>query len=285
MWSLHAGGLPNLAPIPGMASAHLSTTLAATLIRLALAAALTALCGCGGAPKRDASSPPAPSPDPAQVVGAIFDKYAEAVGGQDASDRIQTYVLKGTFEMTGRVAKLPVEIYVKRPDKSLMVVEIPRLGAVRRGRTGGVAWSQTPFAGVAEDSPNELTEVERDHDLYRAGKIRELYRAVRLEGRARLNGRDVYVVEGKPAEGPAEKMLFDVETGLLLRWDVVRRAPGRPNVFARIYLEDYGDVGGVKVPFTIRYYFEPREMVLRLGEVRHDVPLDDAMFERPQGGR
>ena len=264
----------------------LPTRAARLLVSVALAAALTHLAGCGRTPRPATTATPSPSPTPnqEQVVEAIFAKYAEALGGQEAADRVETYALKGSFEVTGRPVKLPVEIYVKKPDKSLMVIKVPGVGEIRRGRSGGQAWVVTPFSPRAqEDSPNELAEVERDHDLYKAGRIRELYPEVRLEGKARLRGRDVYVVEGKPAEGPAEKLLFDTETGLLLRWDVVRRAPGRPTVFARVYLEDYREVDGLKVPFTVKYFFEPRELVLRLEDVKHGVALDDSLFEKPAG--
>lgn len=269
-----------------LSKAFALTRVACAPALILLAAALTLLAGCdgGGRSARRSPAPAAPTPDQAQAVEEIFKRFAEALGGQEAADRVESYALKGHFEVTGRPLQLPVEIYVKKPDKSLMVIEVPRVGVIRRGRSGGAAWVQTPF-GTQTDaaSPHELTELERDHDIYRAGRIRELYREVRLEGRARLKGRDVYMVEGKPAAGPAEKMLFDTETGLLLRWDIVRRAPGRPNVFARVYLEDYREVGVVKVPFTVRYYLEPRELVLRLEEVRHDVPLDDGLFEKPAG--
>jgi len=258
-----------------------ASSVAAALRLLALAA-LAALCGCRGAPEK-AGPAPSPSPDRAQAAEALFDKYAEAVGGREAAARIQTYVLKGTFGMTGKAVSLPVEIYFKRPGKSLMVVEVPRVGQLRRGRSGGAGWSQTSFTGVVDDAPSELTEVERDQDVYGQNKLREIYQEVRLESRARLAGRDVYIVEGKPAEGPAEKMLFDVETGLLLRWDIARRVPGRGTVFARVYLDDYREVGGLRVPFTVRYFFDPRELVLRIADAQYNVPLDDAMFERPRG--
>jgi zinc protease len=271
-----------------MNSMFLTAHAARILVFAMLAATLTHLTGCGQKPRPVTTAAPTPTPTPnqGQAVETIFAKYAEALGGQEAADRVESYVLKGHFEVTGRPLKLPVEIYVKKPDKSLMVVELPGVGAIRRGRSGGVSWVQTPFPAQARadgDSPNELTEVERDHDLYKAGRIRELYTEVSLEGKARLKGRDVYVVEGRPEKGPAEKMLFDVETGLLLRWDIVRRAPGQPNVFARVYLDDYREVDGLKVPFTVRYYFEPRELVLRLDEVKHGVALDDSLFEKPAG--
>ncbi len=61
----------------------------------------------------------------------------------------------------------------------------------------------------------------------------------------------------------------------------MRSTASRPNVFARIYLDDYREIGGVKVPFTIRYFVEPRELILRLNDVEHNVELDDAMFAAP----
>jgi hypothetical protein len=250
--------------------------------RWLLAAVLPAvLCGCRGATESVAPAH-SPTPDPAQAAVAIFDKYVEAVGGREAAERIETYALKGTFEMTGRPEKLPVEVYFKRPDKSLMVIDLPGLGKLRRGQSGGAGWSRSPFGDVVEGTPGELTEVERDHDIYGSADLRALYREVRLESRGRLGGRDVFVVEGRPEKGPAEKMLFDAETGLLSRWDVVRRRPGQPTVHAKVSLDDYRDVGGVRVPFTLRYFFEPRELVLRIAEARYNVPLDDAMFERPK---
>ncbi len=218
------------------------------------------------------------TPQETLLLDQIFDRHTEAMGGRESVERVKTYTLEGAFEMRGRDLTLPVKVYVKKPDKSLMEINVPRVGLIRRGVSEGKSWNQTPFTGVREDAPSELTELERDHDIYLAGGIRNLYQSVRLEGKARLNGRDVYVVEGKPAEGPAEKMLFDQVTGLLLRWDIVRRQRNRPNVFARIYLDDYREVGGVKVPHTIRYFIEPRELILRIREVKHNVELNDAMF-------
>ena len=253
--------------------------LASCAAALALVVALAPACrqtGNGGAQQQAAPTRP---DDPDE----IFRRYTAALGGQEALARINTYVLKGTFQLTGSSGKLPVELYVKKPDRSLMIVQVPGLGTLRRGASGGVAWFQTPTGGLSANAPSELTEVERDHDIYRGGQIRALYDEVRLESRARLSGRDVYIVEGKPAKGPAEKMLFDTESGLLLRWDIVRRRAGSATQFVRVYLDDYQDVGGVRVPFTIRYFLEPRELVLRLDDVQHNVELKDELFAKPFG--
>ena len=134
-----------------MTSARVLVSCVGATLRVALAVAAATLAGCGGgSPRGGAGTPtptPTPSPDQAQVVEAIFSRYAEAVGGQEAVDRVESYVLKGRFEVTGSDLKLPVEVYFKKPDKSLMVIEVPRVGVIRRGRGGGgQAWVQTPFS-------------------------------------------------------------------------------------------------------------------------------------------
>lgn len=54
-------------------------------------------------------------------------------------------------------------------------------------------------------------------------------------------------------EGPAEKLFFDIENGLLVRWDMAR--PTEALRFVKVYLDDYKDVGGVKVPISVRFSF------------------------------
>ncbi len=52
---------------------------------------------------------------------------------------------------------------------------------------------ETPAGTVSDQSPEEMSELEHDADVYRAGRIKSLYQDMKLESKARLNGRDVYV--------------------------------------------------------------------------------------------
>jgi hypothetical protein len=162
------------------------------------------------------------------------------------------------------------------------VIEFPRIGTLKKGFDGENRWVQTPAGTVADESPKQMAEVEQDAEVYRAGKIRSLYESMTLEGKARLNGRDVDILEGKPAKGPAEKLFFDTETGLLRRWDMVRRNPQRGNIFVKVHLEDYREVDGVKVPFKVRFAFESFELTLNVDSLEHNVAIDDALFAKPQ---
>ena len=226
---------------------------------------------------------PSPSPTPAQValIDQIFDRYTAAIGGQEAVDRITSYKTKGTFDLAGRQGKL--EIWAKDPDKNLTTIEIPGFGTIKKGFDGENRWVQTPvgtFTASGEEQ-QEITEIERDADIYRAGKIKNFYQSVKLDSKARLSGRDVYVVQGEQKKGPAEKMFFDVENGLLLRWDLARRRPGKGTLWVKVHLNDYRDVDGVKVPFKVRYAFESFNFTITIDELQHNVPIDDAIFKKP----
>jgi zinc protease len=225
---------------------------------------------------------PSPSPDQAALVDQILARYTEAVGGQAAIDRVTSYKAEGTVETSVWREPGTFETWGKDPHKTLSVIEFPRIGTLKKGFDGETRWVQTPAGTFSDESPKQMAEVERDAEVYRAGKIRNLYQSMSLQGKARLNGRDVYVVEGKPVKGPTEKLFFDADNGLLLRWDMVRRNPQRGNIFVKVHLDDYKEVDGVKVPFKVRFAFESFDLTLKIDVLKHNVPIDDAVFEKPR---
>jgi len=231
--------------------------------------------------KRSTEPEATSSVSPAQValVDQIFARYTEAIGGQEAIDRVTSYKTKGSFELGGMRGKL--EVWGKDPDKNLTVIEFPRFGTLKKGFDGETRWVQTPAGTVSDSNEQEIAEVERDAEIYRAGKLKNLYVSVKLGSKARLSGRDVYVVEGEQAKGPAEKLFFDVENALLVRWDMARRNPRRGTVFVKVHLSDYREVDGVKVPFNVRFAFESFSFTIKVDELQHNVAIDDAVFRKP----
>ena len=238
--------------------------------------------GCGRLNPLSGERAPTPSPNQSAVVDQILERHREAIGGQAAIDRVTSYKAEGTFESSLLPERFPFSAWGKEPHKTLSVIEFPRIGKLRKGFDGKDRWVETPVGTFTDDSPKEMAEVERDAEVYRAGKIKDLYYRMTLEGPARLHGRDVYVVEGEPEKGPKEKLFFDKENGLLLRWDMVRRDPRRGNVFVKIHLDDYREVDGLKVPFEVRLAFESFSVTLRLDQLKHNVPIEDAVFEKPR---
>jgi hypothetical protein len=225
---------------------------------------------------------PTPTPSPeAALVDQILARYTEAVGGQAAIDRVTSYKTRGYFETSVTRERGTFETWGKDPNKTLSVIQFPRIGTLKKGFDGETRWVETAAGTFSDQSPHEMSEVERDADVYRAGKIKSLYQDMKLERKARLNGRDVYVIEGIPAKGPAEKLFFDAESGLLVRWDMARRTPKRGNVFVKVHLDDYREIDGVRVPFTVRFAFESFDFTIKVDELQHNVAIDDAIFRKP----
>ena len=228
-------------------------------------------------------TPPVASESPSTqqaAIDQILKRYEEALGGQGAIAGINSLRMKGTFDLAGLTGTMTS--WRKEPHKTLTVIEFPRIGTLKKGFDGETRWVQTPIGTYSDNnSPQEIAELERDAEVFSAGKIKSLFASMKLEPKGRLNGRDVYVIEGTPAKGPPEKLLFDVENGLLVRWDMARRVPNRGTVFVKVSLDDYQDVGGVKMPFNVRFAFESFNFRIKMEKMEANVAIDDAIFKKP----
>ena len=131
---------------------------------------------------------PSLSPDQAAIVDQILAHYTEAVGGEVAIERVKSYQAKGTFATSVSPEQGAFETWGKEPNKTLSVIEFPRIGVLKKGFDGETRWVQTPAGTFSDQSPKEMAEVERDADVYRAGRIKSLYQSMRLDSKARLKG-------------------------------------------------------------------------------------------------
>ncbi len=88
---------------------------------------------------------------------------------------------------------------------------------------------------------------------------------------------DAYVIQATPANGPVEKLFFDVRTGLLVRRYTESDTP-LGKLPLQVDYEDYRDVDGIKQPFLIHWSFPGRVWGRKIDEIKQNVPLDDAKF-------
>ena len=251
------------------------------LLSLLIGLTLTTQISCARLKAPAGSSPTASATPHHDPVDEILDRYEKAVGGREAIERITSYKMKGTFELSNLREPGTFEAWGKDSKKTLIILEFPRLGTLKKGFDGETRWVQTPAGTVTDSSPQEIADMDRDSAVYSAGNIKSQFESLKLESKARLSGRDMNVIEGKPAKGPAEKLFFDVENGLLVRWDMARQQPKRGTVFVKVHLNDYKDVDGVKVPFNVRFSFESFSFNVKIDELQHNIPVDDAIFKKP----
>jgi hypothetical protein len=214
------------------------------------------------------------------AIDQILKRYEDALGGRAAIDGITSYKMSGRFALANFTGSM--QGWRKEPRKTLTIIEFPGGGILKKGFDGETRWLQTPAGTFTDSEPEEeIAQLERDAEVFSAGKIKSLFYSMKLENKARLNGREVHVIEGEPQRGPAEKLFFDTESGLLVRWDMARKHPKRGTVFVKVHLDDYKDVDGVKIPFRVRFAFESFSFTVQVDKLENNIQIDDAIFKKP----
>jgi tetratricopeptide (TPR) repeat protein len=217
-----------------------------------------------------------PMPSPDQVI----EWYVEAAGGPKAVGAVTSRVARGKLDVAGVSRGGAIEIYTKAPNKVLTVMKAHPFGEVRFGHDGRAGWSQTHPGGLRALKGAESGALRRDAYFYNPASLRDNYQSIRLLGRAKIGYRDVYVLEMRPAAGDAERLYIDAKTHLPARLDAARvnvRGAG----YATIYLDDWREVDGLKMPFRITQSFPGLSVVITIEEVKQNAPLDEALFNRP----
>jgi hypothetical protein len=235
-------------------------------------------------PQRSETAPgqPAatPTPTPAPPTGdQILAKYIEALGGQAAIDKMKTLVMTGTYAGFNGTP-LPYEVDMAAPDK-FYINATSQQGTVERGFDGKAAWEKGP-RGVSELMNPVLDDLKSTFLFFHNIKLKEQFTRLRGGRKDKIGDRDVIVVNGMTADNHREQLFFDAETGLLRRRISYLETPIGviPN---QIDFEDYRDVDGVKVPFTVKVLsVEPGLVSTRIyTEIKLNAPVDDSKFKMP----
>lgn len=215
------------------------------------------------------------------VLGAItldqvLEKFITASGGKEALQKIASRLSKGSFEIQGLALRGAVEIYEKAPNKQVLILNVQGQPTYSKGFDGLIAWENDPDDGLQEKKGPEAAAAKRDAEFYRFLKLRELYPRLILKGKVKLDDRETYLVEA-PRNGNLKRWYFDTENGLLLR--IEERNTKNEITETQIY-GDYREIDGIKLPFDISLG-EAMVIKIKLTEVKQNVTIDDAKFNKP----
>lgn len=217
------------------------------------------------------------------TVDAVLEKYVKAIGGKAALLKINSRFSKGSFEISSLAGvKGTLEVYQKAPNLLVATLTIPGIGTQAEGFDGMLAWELEPDSGVVHDKTGlELAAAKRDAEFYEEIKLRELYPRMTLKGVEKVGAHEAYVVEAAPQTGSPERLYFDTQTGLLIRKDSEEEGEGgkRP---VEEYYDDYRAVDNIKLPFTIHQVGPGMNFTIKLSEVKQNVPVDNAKFNKPE---
>ncbi|MDP9112671.1 MAG: c-type cytochrome [Acidobacteriota bacterium] len=223
---------------------------------------------------------------------AIISKYVEALGGEAAIRNVTSRVIRARRDLPTAPAGLTpvladVEIYQQAPNLNIMISKAEKF-TLSEGFDGEVAWTRSA-TGVLNNLPEpEQQRAKRRSDFYESLNLAKNYDRMQVAGIEKVNGHDAYVVIATPRGDTAERLYFDVNTGLLLRrwWSLPTLLSAYPY---QIDFDDYRKTkSGVLVPFVTRMLpAGPRleavsTSTLQIIEVRDNVPIEAGKFARPE---
>lgn len=210
-------------------------------------------------------------------VEQVFIKYVQALGGSAATGT-RTLVLKGKREASQN-RNWPNEITLAPPDRLLLIAMMPQT-TVRQIINGDKGWIVNGTNVRSLTAANAVEAVRSYDELFNVIKVKPSQN-MRVVGTRKVGERDAYLVENV-MDTNIERFYFDSQTGLLLRKMTLRKTMLMPFP-EQIDFEDYRDVDGVKVPFTVRYSaIDTYDSWTRtFTEIKRNAVLSDSLFAAP----
>lgn len=208
-------------------------------------------------------------------VDKVLEKYVAAAGGA-AVQKIATRVMTGSIDVLTFGLSGTFEQYTKAPNRQVDISDLSGFGKVIQCSDGRTGWATDPQQGLRAMTAAEFALFQRGADLQSALHVRNRYKKMAVTGKSKVGERDAYLVEAQPPEGASEKLYFDTRTGLLIRVERPDATGGAVSTF-----EDFTEVDGVKIPLTIHQDTGQAEVLIKIHEVKQNVPIDDARFAKP----
>jgi hypothetical protein len=220
----------------------------------------------------DVAAPPADT---------ILARYIETLGGAQRLGAITSFVGTGTylgFETSD--TEVPFQLFARAPDQRAMIANDGTKEFIWAYNGSRNAWKYQP------DTPIPLIELTGWSLSGSRIDTMSLFPATLPTafsqwqvGYADIDGKSVEVVRGiNPGQSPVN-LHFD-ESGLLVRlvrWTETAAGP----VPTQIDYADYRDVAGVKMPFGLTITWTNGQSIIKLKDIRPNVPIDASRFAKP----
>jgi predicted Zn-dependent peptidase len=224
----------------------------------------------------DANPVDAPAIRKADVSAeTIILNYVKAIGGEEAVNRVDNYVIKGNITTMGM--SLQIEQYFKKPDMSATILYMNGQVAQKEAFDG----KTLRLSGMGVNQ--ELTEGEEvEKAQAEAGVCPELNyikngHTLEVTSIEKWNESDVYLLNVSK-KGGATIAYFDKESGLKIKSVSTATTPmGEQQIV--IEYSDYREVNGIKIPFAVKQNVGGMLMDMKVDSVEINKGVDDSVFK------
>ena len=213
-------------------------------------------------------------------VDEIIKKSVAATSPKAAADKIKTRVVKGTISVPSQGINGTLEVYVKWPNKIYSTANLSGIGEIQEGFDGQIGWGKNPFTGLREKSGTQLAIAKREADQNALANWKTYFTKAEITGSEKVGDSDTYVVKFTKGDEKPVTMYFDKKTFYVVRQDSTQESP-EATLPVSSYDSDFRTVDGVIVPFESRQESSSLTFVIKVTEVKHNVPIEDSKFTKP----
>jgi hypothetical protein len=199
----------------------------------------------------------------------VIDRHLKVIGGVDAYKAVQSIRATGTMSVPAQQMNGTLEMMAARPNRRLVRVNIPGIGAIEEGFDGKIAWSIDPISGPALVVGRELTE--RADDAWFDAPLHEpdFVTDMSVVGREEFDRRQAYRVSVRTKAVLEQFELFDVETGQQLGYEARRETPMGTVPIISTY-RDYRKFGALTMAATISQRVLGMDQVMTFTAIEFD---------------
>ncbi len=209
----------------------------------------------------------------------IIEKSIERMGGPQRFKDIESVHQTGTIEVASAGMSGTLDIFVKTPDRFLMVVDLPGLGESRQGLNGDVAWSSDAMNGPRILPEAETRDVKNQADIASRLDFKNDYPTITYVSETEFDGKKAHQIKLIDTYGKESTEYYGIEHGYLLGSEQVSPTQMGP---ARTisYLREYKELGGKLQPTVIVQKIGTTEIVVTLKAAEYGA-VEDSVFVMP----
>ena len=230
----------------------------------------------------------APTIDP--KAEEVWDRYLKKTLGDAAEDRseIESIVQEGTMEMRAQGMSMKLKLVMVPGTGVRMTMNIPQMGSFEQGMYEGTVWSNNMMQGPRILEGAQAAQFREQSDIFSDLEWDKYYDSITYEGTETtemLDGSKVetHVLKLDPKDtDQTQKQYFSVDSGLLVKSQMMVAVDGQGEVPATNYVSDYRELGGMMMAYKTVTKLGPQEQVITFDSVELNADVDESEIEPPQ---
>ncbi len=215
-------------------------------------------------------------------AGQVLDNYEKAIGGKQAWQGITSRMIKGELQLPETNVSGTFESYEVQPGQIYSVMNLDNGTQAKVGFDGEIGWSNNTQTGLRKLRGEELLDIKRGAQLPEEVNFRRCFTQFELKGKAKVAGRDAYVILATSPDGSPWTIYFDAKTWLRVRLDWTHGNAEGPEA-VHVFYDDYRELKNFKIKcaFRITQKASAYTVVQRVASIELNKPIDKAFFKAP----